>query len=170
MLNPLGVAAKAFEIGAGLAAGAVKTVRGVVGGQAPEADRRPPKPGITDTALARKVESILFSDPAVPKGKIDVNAVGRDVYLRGEAKSPEMISELERRANAIPEVAKVENLLHLPGAPAPTRADTPKSAQASRRTKGTAPARKRAPKKVNAEAAAKPAEAPPVEPGEDVGA
>ena len=76
-----------------------------------------------------------------------------------------MISELERRANAIPEVAKVENLLHLPNAPAPTRADTPKSAQASRRTKGTAPARKRTPKKVNAEPGSKPADTPPSSPG-----
>ena len=124
------------------------------------AERRPAKPSITDGALADKVESVLFSDPSVPKGKIDINAVGRDVYLRGEAKTPDMIKALERRAKAIPEVDQVENLLHLPKTPAPTRADTPKRAQKSRRTKGTAAARKRTSKKVNAEAKATVGETP----------
>jgi hypothetical protein len=36
-----------------------------------------------------------------------------------------MIKELERQAAAIPEVKKVENLLHLPKTPAPTRPDAP---------------------------------------------
>ncbi len=176
MLNPLRLAGKAIGVGAGFADGAVKAVGGALGqsdapkhSEAPEqertpgrppAERRPAKPSITDGALADKVESVLFSDPSVPKGKIDINAVGRDVYLRGEAKTPDMIKALERRAKAIPEVDQVENLLHLPKTPAPTRADTPKRAQKSRRTKGTAAARKRTSKKVNAEAKATVGETP----------
>ena len=161
MLNPLQVAGKAITVGAGLAEGAINVARGALGQSPaepprsesvrPDSERRPPKPSITDGALADKVESVLFSDSSVPKGKIDVNAVGRDVYLRGEARTPEMINELERRALSIPEVSQVENLLHLPKTPAPSRADTPERAQKTRRS-SAAPARKRKPKKVNAEA------------------
>ena len=58
---------------------------------------------LDDVALARKVETIIFRDDSVPKGKIDVNAADGVVWLRGEAKNPEMIKMLEREATAIPE-------------------------------------------------------------------
>ncbi len=84
-----------------------------------------PKDALTDQELARKVESIIFRDPDVPKGKINVDAAGRTVWLRGEIDSPDMRDELEAATAGIPEVETVENLLHLPDEPAPTRADTP---------------------------------------------
>lgn len=93
-------------------------------GVAYEAAPTEPKPGLTDQELARKVESVIFRDAEVPKGQINVDAVGRKVTLRGEA-DPEMINRLMGETEAIPEVAEVENLLHAPGTPAPTRADTP---------------------------------------------
>lgn len=86
---------------------------------APQASQRPKD--LDDVAVARKVETIIFRDDSVPKGKIDVNAANGVVWLRGEAKTPEMIKDLERQAQAIPEVSRVENLLHLPKTPAPTR-------------------------------------------------
>ena len=89
---------------------------------------------LDDVGLARKVESVIFRSNAVPKGKIDVNAADGVVWLRGEAKTPEMIKELEREAAAIPEVKRVENLLHLPKTPAPSRTDTPPSQRKSNRT------------------------------------
>jgi hypothetical protein len=92
---------------------------------------RAPK-DLDDVALARKVETIIFRDSSVPKGKIDVNAAEGVVWLRGEAKNPEMIKTLEVQAAAIPEVKQVENLLHLPKTPAPTRADTPRTQQKTR--------------------------------------
>jgi BON domain-containing protein len=88
----------------------------------PQASQRPKD--LDDVALARKVETIIFRDDAVPKGKIDVNAADGVVWIRGEAKTPEMINALERECAAIPEVRKVENLLHLPKTPAPTRTVT----------------------------------------------
>ena len=163
MLNPLQVAERALSIGARVAGGALDAARGALGRRpeapaddaagSPESRRQaPPKPQLTDTALARKVESELFRDSSVPKGKIDVNAVERVVYLRGEAKTPEMVNDLERRAGDIPEVERVENLLHLPKTPAPTRTDSPASQRKTRRTKGTGVARKRTPAgKVNTE-------------------
>jgi osmotically-inducible protein OsmY len=73
-----------------------------------------PKPQPNDAALKAKVESELFRPADIPKGKIDVNAEDGVVYLRGEADTPEMISELVERARKIQGVREVENLLHVP--------------------------------------------------------
>ena len=81
----------------------------------PQAATRP-KP-IGDPAIARKVESAIFRDEAVPKGDINVNVVDGVAYLRGQATTPEMINALEAEAKAVPEVVGVENLLHLQGTP-----------------------------------------------------
>jgi BON domain len=102
----------------------------------PQASRKPKE--LDDVGLARKVESIIFRDEGVPKGKIDVNAADGVVWLRGEAKTPDMIKALERDASAIPEVKRVENLLHLPKTPAPTRTDTPPT-QRKTRSSGSGP-------------------------------
>ncbi len=93
-----------------------------------------PKP-LDDVSITRKVETEIFRDPKVPKGAIDVNTADGVVWIRGEAKTPDMINELERRANEIPEVKHVENLLHLPKTPAPSRADAPRRQQKTRRSK-----------------------------------
>ena len=79
-----------------------------------------PKHGVlNDPALARKVETEIFRDPDVPKGNINVQAHDGIVELRGEVPRPELIDELVERARSVPEVRDVENLLHLPGTPAP---------------------------------------------------
>ena len=72
-----------------------------------------------DATLAHKVESILFRDPQVPKGQISINAEKGAIFLRGQIDAPELIEELEARVRKIAGVQKVENLLHLPGTPAP---------------------------------------------------
>jgi BON domain len=91
--------------------------------------RREPKVGMDDVTLARKVETEIFRDADSPKGDVDVNVVDRVVYLHGQVKQPEQIKSIETRAGRVPEVAGVENLLHLPGTAAPTRADAPRSQQ-----------------------------------------
>jgi BON domain len=95
---------------------------------------RKPKP-IGDVAITRKVETEIFRSPDVEKGKIAVNTAEGVVWLRGEAKNPEQVKQLEALAAAIPEVKRVENLLHLPKTPAPTRTDTPASQRRTRTTK-----------------------------------
>lgn len=80
-----------------------------------EAENVPPP---NDAALADKVASIIFRDPAVDKGKINVNAEEGIVVLRGEAAHPEQIRALVEQARAIPGVRDVENLLHPPHTPA----------------------------------------------------
>ena len=74
-----------------------------------------------DVTLAHKVESEIFRPDDVPKGNINVNVENGVVYLRGEADRPELIDELVERARQVQGVRDVENLLHLPGTPAPTK-------------------------------------------------
>jgi hypothetical protein len=82
-----------------------------------------PKP-LDDVTIARKVESTIFRDIEVDKGKVDVNVAERVVWLRGEVESQDLINELEARATGVIEVRRVENLLHVPETPAPGRTDT----------------------------------------------
>ena len=74
---------------------------------------------LDDVTLARKVETEIFRDADAPKGQVDVNAVDGVVYLRGEVEGPELMEDLEKRARNVSGVKGVENLLHLPGTPAP---------------------------------------------------
>ena len=86
------------------------------------------KPGpveeLDDVALAHKVESIVFRDPRVPKGRISVNAESGRVYLRGQVE-PDLVADLERAVRRVRGVRDVENLLHPPGTPTPARQSTP---------------------------------------------
>jgi hypothetical protein len=120
---------------------------------------------LDDVTLARKVETELFRDPEVPKGHIDVNAAGGVVWLRGEVRTPEDVKRLEAQAQAIPEVRRVENLLHLPHTPAPTRTDTPAEQRkpAGRRTKPHSEEVHLTPDRVNAEEPVPGAEPTPIE-------
>jgi hypothetical protein len=73
-----------------------------------------------DVTLARKVETEIFRDPDVPKGQINVNAEDGIVVLRGEVDRPELMEELVAKTRKVQGVRDVQNLLHLPGTPAPT--------------------------------------------------
>jgi BON domain-containing protein len=158
MPNYLDLLTKPLQIGARIGFGAVQAIQhaiqAITGGQhedesalrrqptsRPQPTRRPTqaKP-LDDATITRKVETVLFRDDRVDKGKIDVNTADAVVWLRGVARTPQQIKELEARTAAIPEVKGVENLLHLPKTPAPAKA---------RRSKRTAQARKRAPKRVS---------------------
>jgi hypothetical protein len=73
-----------------------------------------------DATLAAKVETELFRPTDVPKGQINVNVENGVVVLRGEVDSWLMVDDLVQRAREVQGVRDVENLLHLPGQPAPT--------------------------------------------------
>jgi hypothetical protein len=74
---------------------------------------------VDDTALAHKVESKLFRDPDIPKGRINVNAENGLVVLRGVANDAAQIVTIEAKVRSIVGVRDVRNLLHLEGTPAP---------------------------------------------------
>ena len=83
------------------------------------AHRHPQPKAFDDTTLKDKVESEIFRRPDAPKGQVNVNAQDGVIQLRGEVDSPELIEELVERARRVQGVRDVENLLHVPGAPAP---------------------------------------------------
>jgi len=74
---------------------------------------------LDDATLVDKVESAIFRDPALPKGRININAERGRVVLRGEVDQPEQISALEVAVRQVSGVKDVENLLHLPGTSVP---------------------------------------------------
>lgn len=153
----VGTAKTALRVGGWAVGQGVGLLRG--GGQAP-ADPAPVVPDpqvdptpkdLDDVTIARKVESVIFRGPDRPKDSVDVNVVDGVVWLRGVAQTPELINQLEAETRALPEVVEVQNLLHLPNTPAPTRTDTPPEQRKTRR-KGTAPARPRTePRSLNAD-------------------
>lgn len=71
-----------------------------------------------EVTLARKVESEIFRPAGAPKGTVDVNVHDQVVELRGVVARAELITELEQAAAEVEGVARVENLLHMPGEPA----------------------------------------------------
>jgi hypothetical protein len=81
--------------------------------------RHAPKLPPDDVALAHHVQTELFRRAHVPKSGIDVNAEDGTVFLRGVVERPEDVANVEAVARRITGVRQVENLLHLPGTPAP---------------------------------------------------
>ena len=94
--------------------------KGAATNVAPGFGREAAEERLNDPALARKVESEVFRDEALPKGSISVNAEYGVIYLRGEVPSQEAMDELTTRVRAVDGVRAVENLTHLPGEPAKT--------------------------------------------------
>jgi hypothetical protein len=121
------------RIGRGLSA-AGEFLQDRTRGSDPQADLRP-KAGMDDVTLTRKVESVVSRMDGYDKAKIDLNTVDGVVYVRGEAKRPDLVEAIEAAVRGIPEVRDVENLLHLPKTPARTRRGRP----------GVRPARARRP-------------------------
>ena len=70
---------------------------------------------LDEVALAHKVESVLFRDPDVEKGSINVNAEHDAVFLRGTVADRARAHELQRRVEAIDGVGTVVNLLRVEG-------------------------------------------------------
>ena len=74
-----------------------------------------------DVTLQRKVESELFRDRWVPKGDLNLSVQNRTVVLRGQVDNEDQIAEIERRVRRVVGVHGIENLMHLPGQPAPNK-------------------------------------------------
>jgi hypothetical protein len=72
-----------------------------------------PREPLDEVGLAHKVESILFRDPDVDKGAINVNAESDLIFLRGTAASHEAIADIVRRVQGISGVREVVNLLRV---------------------------------------------------------
>jgi osmotically-inducible protein OsmY len=99
---------------------AARAVRSETYGAAQKLRHRREEPKeFDDVTLARKVETEIFREADVPKGQIVVNAQDGIVQLRGEVPDVQMLEALVAKAADVQGVRDVENLLHLPGVPAP---------------------------------------------------
>lgn len=96
-----------------------------IGRRTVNAARRGQREPLDDVTLARKVESELDRRARVPKGHISFNAEDGVVFLRGVIERQEDIERIAAATRKITGVRAVENLIHLPGTPAP--ASRPKS-------------------------------------------
>jgi len=74
-----------------------------------------------DVTLAHKVETVLFRDAQVPKGRLNIDACEGVVTLRGTIDETELIEHIVERVRRIQGVRSVESLLHTPGTPPPQR-------------------------------------------------
>jgi osmotically-inducible protein OsmY len=83
--------------------------------------RQEETPPANDQTLAAKIESEVLGKAEYPKGSINVNVENGVVYLRGEVPSQDTKSAIEQDVRKVTGVVGVENLLHLPGEPAPTK-------------------------------------------------
>ncbi len=96
---------------------ATATIRGrgrrlLLGGRPVFADGR---------VLLDRVESELFRDPTIPRGRMNLDVDGLTVVLRGALDSGEDMARVERAVAAVPGVAGVRTFLHLVGTPAPNK-------------------------------------------------
>ena len=76
---------------------------------------------LDDATLAHKVESVLFRDPSVPKGDLNVNAEHGVVVIRGQVQDPTQMARIEQMVRGIDGVHEVHSLLHTAGSPAPNK-------------------------------------------------
>jgi hypothetical protein len=74
-----------------------------------------------DATLAQRVQSEIFRDPDIPKGRINVNVEDGVVVLRGELDRPDQIKAMEEGAWRVAGVRGINNLLHLAINPPPDR-------------------------------------------------
>jgi hypothetical protein len=74
-------------------------------------------------ALLDRVESELFRDRSIPHGRLNLEVEGTTVVLRGQLDGGDDMFKVEEAVRKVPGVTAVRSLLHIPGTPAPNKAD-----------------------------------------------
>jgi len=73
--------------------------------------------------LLDRVESELFRDRSIPHGRLNLEVEGTTVVIRGQLDNAEAMFKVEQAARNVAGVTAVKSLLHMPGTPAPNKAD-----------------------------------------------
>ena len=76
-----------------------------------------------DLTILDRVESEVFGRQGFPKDRINADVVDGRLTLRGQLDSEEQIRSVVQAAGEVPGVVEVITFLHLPGTPAPNKAD-----------------------------------------------
>ena len=144
-LKPVNMALKPVNIALNVAQTPFRLAQQVVGGVlggggsgGKKTSSSKPK-DLDDVTIARKVESEVFRDRRIAKGKVDIDVVNGVVSLRGQARTPALVKLAGRRASSVPEVGKVENRLRVPKKPHPRAPTRPRVSE-----RPSAPPRRRA--------------------------
>ncbi|MDQ6878103.1 MAG: BON domain-containing protein [Candidatus Dormibacteraeota bacterium] len=82
--------------------------------------RSGPRP-VDDLTLRDRVESEVFRNPDLPKGRINLDVASAVVTIRGQVDNAFQIASVEKAVLKVPGVNGVENLLHIDGTPAPNK-------------------------------------------------
>lgn len=106
---------------ASTASHAEQTVKGKAAAVSPQSDRSPAGERLNDQGLAAKVESEIFRGSDASAGQVSVNVEDGTAYLRGQVEERSTIDQLVGAAGKVDGIDSVENLLHLPGEPAPAK-------------------------------------------------
>jgi osmotically-inducible protein OsmY len=87
-----------------------------------------------DRTLLDRVESEVFANRSIPHGRITFEVEGTQVILRGQLNSAEEMHRIEEEVRKVPGVTGVTSFFHMPGTPAPNKADAiAASAEAARK-------------------------------------
>jgi hypothetical protein len=89
--------------------------------------RSAPRPA-DDLTLRDRVESEVFRNPEVPKGRINLDVESGVVTIRGQVDNALQIAAVEKAVLKVPGVHGVENLLHVNGTPAANKVESRESA------------------------------------------
>jgi osmotically-inducible protein OsmY len=76
-----------------------------------------------DLTVLDRVESEVFGHHGFPKDRVNADVVDGRLTLRGQLDSEAEIRTVIRAAGEVPGVVEVISYLHLPGTPAPNKAD-----------------------------------------------
>jgi hypothetical protein len=85
--------------------------------------RSGPRPA-DDLTLRDRVESEIFRNADLPKGRINIDVDSGVVTVRGQVDNAFQIANIEKAVLKVPGVVGVENLLHVDGTPAPNKAQS----------------------------------------------
>jgi len=89
--------------------------------------RSGPRPA-DDLTLRDRVESEVFGNPDVPKGRINLDVESGVVTIRGQLDNALQIAAVEKAVLRVPGVHGVENLLHVNGTAAPNKVEARENA------------------------------------------
>src|SRR5713101_2027965 len=89
--------------------------------------RSGPRPA-DDLTLRDRVESEVFRNPEVPKGRINLDVESGVVTVRGQVDNALQIAAIEKAVLKVPGVHGVENLLHVSGTRAPNKVESRENA------------------------------------------
>ncbi|MEO9005842.1 MAG: BON domain-containing protein [Candidatus Dormibacter sp.] len=82
---------------------------------------------VDDLTLRDRVESEIFRDPNLPKGRLNLDVESAVVTVRGEVDNALQIASIEKAVLKVRGVNGVENLMHVQGTPAPNKVESRES-------------------------------------------